>query len=42
MSEAYIIDGIRTPIGKLRGALSPIRADDLAAIPIKEITEKKP
>lgn len=42
MSEAYIIDGIRTPIGKLRGALSPVRADDLAAIPIKEILKRNP
>jgi len=40
--DAYIIDGIRTPIGKLKGALSPIRADDLAAIPIKELLERNP
>jgi len=40
MSEAYIIDAIRTPIGKLRGALSPIRADDLAAMPIKELLSR--
>lgn len=40
MSEAYIIDAIRTPIGKLRGALSPIRADDLAALPIKELLKR--
>lgn len=40
MSEAYIIDGIRTPIGKLKGALSSIRADDLAAIPIKELIKR--
>ncbi|SMO78457.1 3-oxoadipyl-CoA thiolase [Gracilimonas mengyeensis] len=42
MPEAYIIDGIRTPIGKLKGALSPIRADDLAAIPIKELIKRNP
>jgi len=42
MSDAYIIDGIRTPIGKLKGALSPIRADDLAAIPIKELLKRNP
>jgi 3-oxoadipyl-CoA thiolase len=42
MSEAYIIDGIRTPIGKLKGALSPNRADDLAAIPIKELIKRNP
>ena len=40
MSEAYIIDAIRTPIGKLRGALSPIRADDLAALTIKELMNR--
>ncbi len=40
MPEAYIIDAIRTPIGKLRGALSPIRADDLAALPIKELMNR--
>lgn len=42
MPEAYIIDAIRTPIGKLRGALSPIRADDLAAMPIKELMNRNP
>jgi len=42
MSEAYIIDGIRTPIGKLKGSLSSIRADDLAAIPIKELIQRNP
>lgn len=41
-SEAYIIDGIRTPIGKLKGSLSSIRADDLAAIPIKELLNRNP
>ena len=42
MKEAYIIDAIRTPIGKLGGSLSPIRADDLAAITIKEIVKRNP
>ena len=42
MSEAYIIDAIRTPIGKLRGALSPIRADDLAAMTIRELMNRNP
>ncbi len=41
-SEAFIIDGIRTPIGKLKGTLSSIRADDLAAIPIKELLKRNP
>ncbi len=40
--EAFIIDGIRTPIGKLKGSLSSIRADDLAAIPIKELLKRNP
>ncbi len=40
--DAYIIDAIRTPIGKLKGALSAIRADDLAAIPIKELLLRNP
>ncbi|MEX0722119.1 MAG: 3-oxoadipyl-CoA thiolase [Balneolaceae bacterium] len=40
--NVYIIDAIRTPIGKLKGALSPIRADDLAAIPIKELLKRNP
>jgi len=40
MSEAYIIDAIRTPIGKYRGSLSPIRADDLAAMTIEELMNR--
>lgn len=42
MQEAYIVDAIRTPIGKFRGSLSPIRADDLAAIVIKALMERHP
>lgn len=42
MREAYIIDAIRTPIGSFRGMLAPVRADDLAAIPIKSLLEKYP
>lgn len=42
MKEAYIIDGIRTPIGKFRGALSPIRTDDLAALTITELLNRNP
>ncbi|WP_076070904.1 3-oxoadipyl-CoA thiolase [Sphingomonas montana] len=37
MSDAFICDAIRTPIGRLNGALSSIRADDLAAIPIRAL-----
>lgn len=38
--EAYIIDGIRTPIGSYQGALSTIRTDDLAAIVIEELVKR--
>ncbi len=34
MKEAFVCDGIRTPIGRYAGSLSQIRADDLAALPI--------
>ncbi|MBT3647272.1 MAG: acetyl-CoA C-acyltransferase [Flavobacteriales bacterium] len=37
MREAFIVDAIRTPIGKFQGALSPVRTDDLAALVIKEL-----
>ena len=40
MTEAYICDYIRTPIGRYGGALSSIRADDLAAIPIKALIDR--
>lgn len=33
MEQVYILDGIRTPIGRYAGGLSGIRADDLAALP---------
>jgi acetyl-CoA acyltransferase len=48
MTEAYICDavrtpiGLRTPIGRYGGALSSIRADDLAAIPIKALIDRNP
>ncbi len=38
--EAYIIDGIRTPIGNYKGSLSPVRTDDLGAHVIKEIVKR--
>lgn len=38
-SEAYIVSGFRTPIGSLKGTLSAVRADDLAAIPIKALMD---
>ena len=37
MTEAYICDAVRTPIGRYGGGLSSIRADDLAAIPIRAL-----
>ena len=40
--SAYIIDAVRTPIGRYAGTLSSIRADDLAAMPVKEIIERNP
>ena len=39
-SEAYICDGARTPIGRYGGALSSIRADDLAALPISALMKR--
>jgi 3-oxoadipyl-CoA thiolase len=42
MTEAYICDAIRTPIGRYGGALSSVRADDLAAIPIKALIDRNP
>jgi 3-oxoadipyl-CoA thiolase len=38
----FICDAIRTPIGRFGGALSSIRADDLAAIPIRELAKRNP
>jgi acetyl-CoA acyltransferase len=40
MADAYICDYIRTPIGRFGGVLSPVRADDLGAIPIKALVER--
>ncbi|HBZ93284.1 MAG TPA: 3-oxoadipyl-CoA thiolase [Pseudomonas sp.] len=40
--EVFICDAIRTPIGRLNGALSAVRADDLAAIPLKALVERNP
>jgi 3-oxoadipyl-CoA thiolase len=42
MKDVYICDGIRTPIGRYGGGLANIRADDLAAIPLKAIKERNP
>ncbi len=40
MAEAFICEAIRTPIGRYGGSLSPVRADDLASIPIKALIER--
>ncbi|MEL6784793.1 MAG: acetyl-CoA C-acyltransferase, partial [Pseudomonadota bacterium] len=42
MSDAYICSFIRTPIGRFGGALSTVRTDDLAAMPIKALVERHP
>jgi 3-oxoadipyl-CoA thiolase len=42
MKEAYIADGLRTPIGNFKGALSGIRADDMAALVLKELVARNP
>jgi len=42
MTEAYIIDAIRTPIGRYGGGLSGVRADDLGAIPMAELMKRNP
>ncbi|MGA7195857.1 acetyl-CoA C-acyltransferase, partial [Roseiarcus sp.] len=40
--DAYICDYVRTPIGRFGGALASVRADDLAAIPIRELLHRHP
>ncbi|WP_177323304.1 3-oxoadipyl-CoA thiolase [Pseudomonas sp. GM80] len=42
MRDVYICDAIRTPIGRFGGGLSAVRADDLAAVPIKALMERNP
>ncbi len=42
MSEVYICDAIRTPVGRYGGSLSQVRADDLGAIPIASLVERNP
>jgi 3-oxoadipyl-CoA thiolase len=42
MSTAYIVDAVRTPIGKFGGALSSIRPDDLAATVLRELLRRNP
>ncbi|MDF3866672.1 3-oxoadipyl-CoA thiolase [Pseudomonas denitrificans (nom. rej.)] len=40
--EVFICDAVRTPIGRFGGALSGVRADDLAAVPVKALVERNP
>lgn len=40
MTEAFVVDGVRTPIGRYGGALSSVRPDDLAAIAIAELVSR--
>ena len=42
MTEAFVCDAVRTPIGRYGGALSKVRADDLAAIPLAELMKRNP
>lgn len=42
MKNAFIVDGIRTAVGKFGGSLSQVRPDDLAAIVIKELVNRNP
>jgi 3-oxoadipyl-CoA thiolase len=42
MTDAFLIDGLRTPFGRYGGALSSIRADDLAALPIAALIARHP
>ena len=43
MPEAVIVDAVRTPIGRAaKGSLKSVRADDLAAIPLKALIERNP
>ncbi len=42
MSDAFIIDGVRTPVGNIGGSLSEVRADDLGAHVIRELVVRQP
>ncbi len=42
MTEVFICDAVRTPFGRYGGALSSIRTDDLATLPIKALVERNP
>ena len=40
MSIAYLVDGVRTPIGRYGGGLAPVRPDDLAAHVLRALVER--
>lgn len=40
MQEAFVLDGVRTPIGRYGGALAHVRPDDLAALVVREVVER--
>ena len=42
MTDVFIVDAIRTPIGRYGGALKDVRADDLGAVPIRELMRRNP
>ena len=42
MPDAFVCDAVRTPIGRYGGALARVRADDLAAVPIKALMQRHP
>ena len=42
MSEVYIVDAVRTPVGKLGGSLATTRPDDLAATVVRALAERNP
>ena len=42
MAEVFVCDAVRTPIGRYGGALASVRADDLAAVPIRELLRRQP
>src|SRR5258706_4362152 len=42
MTEVFICDAVRTPFGRYGGALSSIRTDDLATLPIRALMERNP
>jgi 3-oxoadipyl-CoA thiolase len=42
MRPVFICDAVRTPIGRYGGALAQVRADDLAAVPIRELVKRSP